>query len=982
MRSPTTFVLTLAALLLLCDGASAQRTFEISVGITEYQNIEPTYARYQTLFRQLSGLAGGDSVTFRIAVGTYEEVIDWYNRNQIDIAVLSATPMAELLMSSREERDQNGRTTKDRIRDAYIGTLRAEPVETRAECHDGLSFRRLFEDIYSGPDIRGPKEPGAPYRTVCVVPRDSPLNAISELKDHKAKKELKFLFVRPPSASGFIFPAYHLNRELAIDINDEEYEFTYQHSNTLRKLIESQQGRDDAGRYLVGFVLDTTSYCIRDSDAQGGLFKRLVFPDLDDERIPSEAVLMNYRSRSYSECRDLMIRLFKISKESDGLHRSAFSFDPLPEDKSEAEKTLNDWLSSYDRLKLAIRSTNKTGSFPYRFTVDEVLDNLATYKDNYEQDMKDPDKQSTAKPPRIALVLSGGGAKCAYQAGALDSLEEKLTERRMDIDLVVGTSGGAINALFAAMKLCESEEGRTCFESTWRAFKQQDFFQPPIGINIVVGLAFGVLQALCVVIVTLIFGRNLMTQRTLGKVLVGLVLIEAGVSLYFNHLHIVPVPVATLILGQVLSILCVATLLRQLRGKLPNWWTQSSLLMLTVCAIDALLSLWEGPQVWPLGLDENHLFQHLWLTIRLFSRWSALPPLLLSSIFWLAGRRGALGRFCSQHPLRLTVLLTACLLMVCTGSLLYSLLKEDSPTGAVGIERKFIEEFPKLTRCIGRPLPLATSPDIRKQLQDISEQIQSNRIFRRDLVVTASRLPVEDTYDTQTKRIGTLANTSADELPMDLYFYFRRDEDEHLNVPLPPPGKQFISLRDINKNNILNIVIGSGTIYPLFPPREVGKVKVDTGVVDRIQIVDGGFIHNNPIDAALKWGATHIILIEASAKSRPFAPHHLLDNSLEALAFLFSQAQNLDTAVRGSVEMFELRPTSQCDKLSKEYKCDDDPEPNLDAFDFSPTLLRQAFEQGRKDVISKNALFARVSGPPVFRETGLPRRGISASPVQ
>src|SRR5262249_19089848 len=57
-------------------------------------------------------------------------------------------------------------------------------------------------------------------------------------------------------------------------------------------------------------------------------------------------------------------------------------------------------------------------------------------------------------PPRLALVLSGGGAKCAYQVGAVRALEEQLAELRkenpgepIDISLVVGTSGGAINAL-------------------------------------------------------------------------------------------------------------------------------------------------------------------------------------------------------------------------------------------------------------------------------------------------------------------------------------------------------------------------------------------------------------------------------------------------------------------------------------------------------------------------------------------------------
>ena len=55
--------------------------------------------------------------------------------------------------------------------------------------------------------------------------------------------------------------------------------------------------------------------------------------------------------------------------------------------------------------------------------------------------------RSQPRPPRLALVLSGGGAKCSYQVGAVTALEEKLAELRrdnpepgLDIGLVVGTA--------------------------------------------------------------------------------------------------------------------------------------------------------------------------------------------------------------------------------------------------------------------------------------------------------------------------------------------------------------------------------------------------------------------------------------------------------------------------------------------------------------------------------------------------------------
>src|SRR5450830_2053131 len=54
--------------------------------------------------------------------------------------------------------------------------------------------------------------------------------------------------------------------------------------------------------------------------------------------------------------------------------------------------------------------------------------------------------ESTAVKPRVALVLQGGGALGAYQAGVYQALHE----HDMTPDWVVGTSIGAINAAIIA----------------------------------------------------------------------------------------------------------------------------------------------------------------------------------------------------------------------------------------------------------------------------------------------------------------------------------------------------------------------------------------------------------------------------------------------------------------------------------------------------------------------------------------------------
>ena len=51
---------------------------------------------------------------------------------------------------------------------------------------------------------------------------------------------------------------------------------------------------------------------------------------------------------------------------------------------------------------------------------------------------------------RIGLVLAGGGARGAYEAGALSVLAPALEERGERPTVFVGTSVGAINAAYLA----------------------------------------------------------------------------------------------------------------------------------------------------------------------------------------------------------------------------------------------------------------------------------------------------------------------------------------------------------------------------------------------------------------------------------------------------------------------------------------------------------------------------------------------------
>ena len=57
-------------------------------------------------------------------------------------------------------------------------------------------------------------------------------------------------------------------------------------------------------------------------------------------------------------------------------------------------------------------------------------------------------KPSGTTPSDLALVLGGGGARAAYQAGVMRSVARRHPELRFPI--VTGVSAGAINAIFLA----------------------------------------------------------------------------------------------------------------------------------------------------------------------------------------------------------------------------------------------------------------------------------------------------------------------------------------------------------------------------------------------------------------------------------------------------------------------------------------------------------------------------------------------------
>ncbi|HMR76821.1 MAG TPA: patatin-like phospholipase family protein, partial [Polyangiaceae bacterium] len=85
----------------------------------------------------------------------------------------------------------------------------------------------------------------------------------------------------------------------------------------------------------------------------------------------------------------------------------------------------------------------------------------------------------TDESPRrsLAIILSGGGARGAYEVGVLSYLFDELTRTRgapPKVDILCGTSVGAINSSYLAAHLVDPVLGIRRLVDVWSGMKLDD----------------------------------------------------------------------------------------------------------------------------------------------------------------------------------------------------------------------------------------------------------------------------------------------------------------------------------------------------------------------------------------------------------------------------------------------------------------------------------------------------------------------------
>jgi NTE family protein len=122
------------------------------------------------------------------------------------------------------------------------------------------------------------------------------------------------------------------------------------------------------------------------------------------------------------------------------------------------------------------------------------------------------------KPPVVALVLSGGGARAAYQVGVLRAIAAMLPRGAANpFAIVCGTSAGAINAASLASNADRFDIGVARLARVWGSLHVDDVYRSDLA-----GLARGLIRCL----VALLSGRerryraaSLLDSRPLGSLL-------------------------------------------------------------------------------------------------------------------------------------------------------------------------------------------------------------------------------------------------------------------------------------------------------------------------------------------------------------------------------------------------------------------------------------------------------------------------------
>jgi ABC-type phosphate/phosphonate transport system substrate-binding protein len=180
----------------------------VRVGVIYYDDFQQKAEDFRKIISTLTknSQRGFD---FRLLIGTYDEVLDWYQKNLVDVAVMTPGPVAELMRKSGSE--------SARLESLYIGSRGIQPKA-------GSVVQRESKDKMV---------PRFEYHSVALVNEQAPQLSVDTLKNSYEKGELEFILVHQLSVSGYILPRYALfENGMPLDASTRNrINLTYSHTN-------------------------------------------------------------------------------------------------------------------------------------------------------------------------------------------------------------------------------------------------------------------------------------------------------------------------------------------------------------------------------------------------------------------------------------------------------------------------------------------------------------------------------------------------------------------------------------------------------------------------------------------------------------------------------------------------------------------------------------------------------------------------------
>src|SRR5512132_2220607 len=89
-----------------------------------------------------------------------------------------------------------------------------------------------------------------------------------------------------------------------------------------------------------------------------------------------------------------------------------------------------------------------------------------------------------AQTPKVGLIMTGGGARAAYQVGVMRALSELLPRNAHNpFPIICGTSAGALNAAVLAVDADNFKRGVRRLMTVWKNFRAHHVYRAdPVGV--------------------------------------------------------------------------------------------------------------------------------------------------------------------------------------------------------------------------------------------------------------------------------------------------------------------------------------------------------------------------------------------------------------------------------------------------------------------------------------------------------------------